>query len=90
MLNCRCIIIVERSDAMTINDFKKQGAEVYDKMPKGWVEVSNTNTQPKGYVWVSNNKSLLGGERKHGLLKTNDNDYWSKVNKEASSMFPKS
>lgn len=72
---------------MTIDDFKQQGVDVFDKMPKGWVEVENTNTQPNGYVWVSNNKSLFGGERKHGLLKKND--YWTKMNKEASNMFPK-
>lgn len=72
---------------MTIDEFKQKGVEVYDKMPKGWSVVTGTSTEPNGYVWVSNNKSFFGGERKHGLLKVDD--YWSKVNKEASSMFPK-
>lgn len=42
---------------------------ILTELPKDWVVVENTNTQPIGFVFVSNNKSRFGTERKLALLK---------------------
>ena len=42
----------------------------YTAMPQGWQVIENATTAPAGYVWICNGKSLFGGARRHGLLKT--------------------
>lgn len=48
---------------------KKQGVEIFDKMPDGWKEIKGATTAPNGFAWIHNCQSPFTGEYKHALVK---------------------
>lgn len=58
-----CTFVIRKADMKNLKTFTE--------LPKNWIIVTGTNTQPIGFVFISNNKSRFGTERELALLKIN-------------------
>lgn len=46
-----------------LQQLKKQGILVLNKMPKGWKRVHGSTTAPRGYYWANNGQPLFSKDR---------------------------
>ena len=59
----------EQETQRRLENFRKQGVEIRNTIPKGYVKEEGATTAPNGYTWYSNNKSRFSGQRKLVLVK---------------------